>query len=81
MGLDSSIIQNPKAWEASGHLDGFSDPMVDCRETKARYRADHLQVLSGGADGPYFAFVEGEPAPALKRAKKILKRKVALEGV
>ncbi len=42
VGLDSSIIQNPKAWIASGHVGGFSDPMVDCRESKKRYRADHL---------------------------------------
>ena len=76
VGLDSSIIQNPRAWEASGHVGGFSDPMVDCRETKARYRADHLQVLSAGDGGPFFAFVEGEPEAALKRAKKVLKRKV-----
>ena len=38
VGLDSSIIQNPRVWEASGHVDGFNDPMVDCRESKARYR-------------------------------------------
>ena len=37
VGLDSSIIQNPKAWVASGHVGGFSDPMVDCRESKLRY--------------------------------------------
>ncbi|HZZ44577.1 MAG TPA: glycine--tRNA ligase [Tepidisphaeraceae bacterium] len=42
VGLDSSIIQNPKTWIASGHVGGFSDPMVDDRETKSRYRADHL---------------------------------------
>src|SRR3954470_20600301 len=42
VGLDSSIIQNPKTWVASGHVGGFSDPMVDDRETKQRYRADHL---------------------------------------
>lgn len=42
VGLDSAIIQNPKTWVASGHVGGFSDPMVDDRETKARYRADHL---------------------------------------
>lgn len=47
VGIDSSIIQNPKTWEASGHVGGFSDPMVDCRETKKRYRADHLLVLMG----------------------------------
>ncbi|MGB4058106.1 MAG: glycine--tRNA ligase [Alphaproteobacteria bacterium] len=45
VGLDSAIIQNPKAWEASGHVGGFSDPMVDCKETKLRYRADHLIVV------------------------------------
>ena len=42
VGLDSSIIHNPTTWKSSGHLDGFSDPMVDCRETKLRYRADQL---------------------------------------
>ena len=45
VGLDSAIIQNPKTWEASGHVGGFSDPMVDCRESKKRYRADHLYVM------------------------------------
>jgi glycyl-tRNA synthetase len=44
-GLDCSIIMNPKVWEASGHVGGFSDPMVDCRETKERYRADQLHVF------------------------------------
>jgi glycyl-tRNA synthetase len=42
VGVDCSIIMNPKVWIASGHVSGFSDPMVDCRETKNRYRADHL---------------------------------------
>src|SRR4051794_41550588 len=42
VGVDTSIIQNPKTWVASGHVGGFSDPMVDDRETKQRYRADHL---------------------------------------
>jgi glycyl-tRNA synthetase len=40
VGLDCSIIMNPKVWVASGHVGGFSDPMVDCKECKARYRAD-----------------------------------------
>ena len=40
--LDSAIILNPRVWEASGHLDGFTDPMVDCRTCKLRFRADHL---------------------------------------
>ncbi len=42
VGLDSSIIMHPKVWKASGHVDGFSDPMVDCKESKLRYRADQL---------------------------------------
>ncbi|MCX7590577.1 MAG: glycine--tRNA ligase, partial [Kiritimatiellae bacterium] len=42
VGLDSSIIMHPRVWEASGHLDGFTDPMVDCRVCKRRFRADQL---------------------------------------
>ena len=45
VGLDSSLLMNPKVWEASGHVGGFSDPMVDDRETRARYRADQLAVF------------------------------------
>ena len=46
VGLDCSIIMNPRVWEASGHVGGFSDPMVDCRATKERYRADQLYVFA-----------------------------------
>ena len=45
VGIDTAIIQHPKTWEASGHLAGFADMMVDCRETKKRYRADHILVF------------------------------------
>ena len=45
-GLDSALLMNPKVWEASGHVGGFSDPMVDDRETRARYRADQLAVFA-----------------------------------
>src|SRR2546430_14211755 len=41
-GLDASILMHPKVWEASGHVQNFSDPMVDCRNCKARFRLDHL---------------------------------------
>ena len=44
-GIDSSILMNPRIWQASGHVDGFSDPMVDCRETRNRYRADQMVVF------------------------------------
>ena len=42
VGLDCSIIMNPEVWRSSGHVDGFTDPMVDCKESKMRYRADQL---------------------------------------
>jgi glycyl-tRNA synthetase len=41
-GLDSSILMHPKVWEASGHVENFTDPMIDCKQCKARYRLDVL---------------------------------------
>jgi glycyl-tRNA synthetase len=46
--LDSAIILHPRVWEASGHLAGFSDPLVDCRTCKLRFRADHLDSAQCG---------------------------------
>jgi glycyl-tRNA synthetase len=46
--LDSAIILHPRVWEASGHLAGFSDPLVDCRTCGQRFRADHLGELACG---------------------------------
>jgi glycyl-tRNA synthetase len=69
VGVDSSIIQNPKCWEASGHVGGFNDPMVDCTETKKRYRADHLMILAPkNGLGAYLAYEEEEQIS--KRIKK-----------
>ncbi len=42
VGLDSAILMNPETWVASGHVAGFSDPLIDCRECKTRHRADKL---------------------------------------
>jgi glycyl-tRNA synthetase len=42
VGLDAAIIMHPRVWEASGHVEGFNDPMVDCKECKRRFRADQL---------------------------------------
>ena len=42
VGLDTSIIMHPKVWEASGHISGFSDPLVECFKCHLRYRADQL---------------------------------------
>jgi glycyl-tRNA synthetase len=46
--LDSAVILNPQVWIASGHVGGFSDPMVDCRTCKLRFRADHLAQSACG---------------------------------
>ena len=42
VGVDCAILMNPTIWEASGHISGFSDPLIDCKECKARHRADEL---------------------------------------
>ena len=44
VGLDSAILMHPKIWEASGHVGAFNDPLVDCRQCKARFRADELTL-------------------------------------
>ena len=79
VGVDSSIVQNPKVWEASGHVGGFNDPMVDCRESKSRYRADHLRIVkaTGASEGQMFAFVANDEElfeRALKKLGKYVKR-------
>ena len=48
VGLDASIIMHPKVWQASGHLAGFSDPLVDCRNCKERFRADKAPKVEPG---------------------------------
>ena len=47
VGLDAAILMNPRVWEASGHVGGFSDPLMDCKECKTRYRADKLLEDNG----------------------------------
>ncbi|WBW97954.1 glycine--tRNA ligase [Oceanirhabdus sp. W0125-5] len=70
VGLDCAILMNPKVWEASGHLGGFSDPLMDCKECKTRYRADKLvedhmteqgaevAVADGWSDEEYKRYIE-----------------------
>ncbi len=50
VGLDSAILMNPQTWVASGHLGGFSDPLMDCRECKTRHRADQLIETQTGVN-------------------------------
>lgn len=84
VGLDSSIIMSPKIWVASGHVGGFSDPMVDCKASKMRYRADQLYYAPVKVDGNIIGYVSvledgGMQAEAEQKADK-LKRKQAAQG-
>ncbi len=56
--LDASLIMNPKVWEASGHVGWFADPLMDCKECKARWRADKLidnKIQAGEAEPIWYA--------------------------
>jgi glycyl-tRNA synthetase len=50
VGVDCALIMNPKVWEASGHVGGFADPMVDCKACKSRFRADQLMAIEIARD-------------------------------
>ncbi len=63
VGLDSAIIMNPETWVASGHLGGFSDPLMDCRQCKTRHRADKLiedHIAENGLSDNPAAMNDGE---------------------
>src|SRR3989344_8037123 len=51
-GVDAAILMNAKVWEASGHIAGFSDPLVECKNCHKKFRADHVEtfVKNGGMD-------------------------------
>ena len=57
VGLDSAILMNPQTWVASGHVGGFSDPLMDCKECKTRHRADKL-IEDSGANPAGWSFDE-----------------------
>lgn len=75
VGIDASIIMHPKVWHASGHVGNFNDPMVDCKETNNRYRADHVLVLRlEGVEGcPMIAFLDDGPSARAKAEKRFAK--------
>src|SRR5574344_1787188 len=50
VGLDAAIIMNPQVWVASGHVGGFSDPLIDCKKCGMRYRADKLVEDASNAE-------------------------------
>lgn len=84
VGLDSSIIMHPEIWRASGHVDGFSDPMVDCKESKRRYRADQLFFAPVIVDGEKIGYVSVEESGTMQeeadQKAQELKRKLAKQG-
>jgi len=65
VGLDASIVMHPKVWEASGHLSGFSDPLVDCKVCKERFRADKAPQAAAGT--PLTLTFADKPAAELAR--------------
>src|SRR3989344_5142368 len=60
VGIDASIIINPRVWEASGHTEAFSDPLVDCKKCKKRFRADHIVDDFGTLDPSDFVGLVNE---------------------
>jgi glycyl-tRNA synthetase len=84
VGIETSIIMHPKVWEASGHVAGFTDPLVDCKVSKQRYRADQLFFAAVVVDGRtvgYVSALESErTADELQEAAEGFKRKKAVQG-
>ena len=74
VGLDAAILMNPETWVASGHVGGFSDPLIDCKECKTRHRADKLieewahkkgedMIADGMSDKDLTSFIEENKIP------------------
>lgn len=69
VGLDAAILMNPKVWVASGHVGGFSDPLMDCKDCKARFRADKLiedatgEIADGWSDEKMIEFINKKNIP------------------
>ncbi|QDV91130.1 Glycine--tRNA ligase [Phycisphaerae bacterium RAS2] len=85
VGVDCSIIMNPKVWEASGHATGFADPMVDCKACKARFRADQLnaiELLFNNCDPVFRLYLSGTGTEneILESNKKKIDKLVAAKG-
>ena len=75
VGLDSAILMNPQTWVASGHLSGFSDPLMDCKECKTRHRADNLiedfdgTNVAGWTNEQLTAYIDEKNIPCPKCGK------------
>ena len=84
VGIETSIIMHPKVWEASGHVAGFTDPLVDCKVSKQRYRADQLffapVIVDGKTVGYVSALESDKTTEDLQAAAETFKRKKAIQG-
>ncbi len=83
VGVDCAILMNPETWVASGHVGGFSDPLIDCRQCRSRHRADKLiedynrdngieQAVDGWDDQRLMDYIRKTPLPARSAAPKTL---------
>ena len=85
-GIETTILMHPRVWEASGHVENFTDPLVDCRQCRKRFRADHLWLVritgpegeNWGEYGPYLSQDNDEPIAAAQ--KKKFRKKEPPEG-
>ncbi len=88
VGIETSIIMHPKVWQASGHVEGFTDPLVDCKVSKQRFRADQLffspVFLAENGHEKQIGFVSAleseRTADELKERADQLKRKLGARG-
>ncbi len=72
VGIDASIIMHPEVWRASGHLAGFSDPLVDCKVCGERFRSDKAPVVESGAEAPITLADKGRAKVALEKIERTL---------
>src|SRR5262245_32875543 len=77
VGIDAAILMHPTVWKASGHLEHFTDPMVDCRECKHRFRADHVDArpwvhYCPATKGNKFTIPAGEPCSHCGQRRTLL---------
>jgi glycyl-tRNA synthetase len=79
VGLDCSIIMHPQVWKVSGHFDLFVDKMVDCKESKGRYRADHIRCFPVQVEGQTLGWVSSmkEPEEFAKGLSNTFEKKVS----
>ena len=80
VGIDASIAMHPDVWRSSGHLAGFSDPLVDCKICGERFRADKAPTAEAGADAPIELADKGRAKTALEKVERVVGVKLERQG-